>query len=167
MSLAALAQTGTAVRLIAAAERQLDAVTGEVLLAALANTKPDERYAMAEWLLDHGADASATTERGQGALQILFGQARHDVSKTVALARRLVAGGAVPGTRDRAGASALGELLVMRVPEDEKRPLYELVLADPSVDVDAVNGAGVSPRQAALKLPGRDAVRALIESRSS
>lgn len=166
MTLQFLAQTGTSSRFIAAAERQTVPVVPEVLLSALANTKPDERYGIAGWLLDHGTPATGVTDRGQGALQILFGQARHDAARTVDLARRLVAAGASTVLRDLAGASPLGELLLTRITEEQKRPLYELVLADPRVDVDVPNAAGVSLREAADKLPGRDFVRELIASRA-
>jgi hypothetical protein len=137
-----------------------------LLLEALSNTKPEERYAIANFLLDQGADASfVDPDFGYGTEMLLIAAKRQDLPKTAALLGRLIASGANPNTVSRGGTRPIFGLLNLSGSEDDLEPVYDVFFSQPNIDVDSPRANGDDPISAARKSgPGWDGFIARVEA---
>ncbi|MGO1561941.1 MAG: hypothetical protein ACTHW7_08950 [Actinomycetaceae bacterium] len=124
---------------------------GSTLLSgALSNTNPEQRYAIAHWALDRGADPSVPTTGGSSVLELVLAARRRDLEQDVVLARRLIEGGADGGFVGKGGATAAHYLARLNTfSEEELAPLEDVVLGAPGVVVDRPNAAGITPAELA------------------
>lgn len=113
-------------------DEQLLYLGKSVLSYALSNPSPDERYRIANFLLDKNATLGEVDTEGNTALHLLFGAVRHDPDRDAALARRLIDRGVSVATADRRGTVPFLWVLVMNGVSDEQlAPVYELWFAQP------------------------------------
>jgi hypothetical protein len=115
-----------------------------LLHRAMGNRHLDARVAIANHLLDHGADADARVEpEGYTALHILFGQTSHDFEAEVPLVQRLLAGGAdVNAIAAKWGTATQTLAGVLKFSDDELAPFYDVLFARDDLDLvtPAANG---------------------------
>lgn len=141
----------------------IDAEGRGLLLMSLQNKDLPSRYAVSNFLLDHGAPANTSGNGGATALHILFGQVSHDVTEDARLARRLIDAGADVNTRDDNGRLPFLDVLNMKYSDDDLKPIYDLWFGQPHADFTSVSAHGVSPITIAKKLPFRAAVAERME----
>lgn len=116
-----------------------------ILLEAVGNTKPEARLAIANRLLDDGADASASQPSGVNALHVLFGARRHDFAREAALARRLIDGGAdINAVVAKFGTPLQTLAGNFAYSDDDYAPLYDVVFAQPNLDLTSPQRNGRS-----------------------
>ncbi len=120
-------------------EKFTSASTGQtVLFGALANKDPHARAAIANRLLDDGADAAVVSSSGVSLLHVLLGQRAHDPGLEGPLLRRLLEGGAPINKLDSREGAPLGMLYRLSTLSDEDRiPMYEAFFDRPDLDLDA------------------------------
>lgn len=112
--------------------------TGQtVLFGALANRDPATRVAMANRLLDDGADASVVTTSGVTLLHVLLTQRDQDLQAEAPLLARLVEAGADINKPDPKRGAPLAILAASRIPDAEAEPMYRPFFARPDLDLDA------------------------------
>ena len=126
-----------------------------LLMCALANPSPPDRFVMASHLLDRGADATVISPDGNGTLHVLLGQVRQDIDQTAVLSSRLLAGGADINLPDPNRVRPIQEILAMKKSDDELAPLYDLWFARPGLELREKNAWGLSPLDLARKVPFR------------
>lgn len=120
-----------------------------LLLEALGNTDPEARLAIANRLLDDGADASATQPSGVNALHILFGARSHDFDREAVLAQRLIDGGAnVNGTAAKFGTPLQTLARNFAYSDDDYAPLYDVLFSQPDLDLTSPQGKRKSALEA-------------------
>ena len=132
-----------------------------LLLIALGNNDPANRVAIANYLLDVGADATALAlpER-YTALHILLGQNEHDFEAEAVLLKRLLDGGAdVNGVAGRGWGTPLQTLASeLRFSDEMLSPFYDVLFARPDLDLLRVGKSGRSTLQSARLLERQDLV---------
>lgn len=112
-----------------------------ILLEALGNTDPEARLAIANRLLDDGADASATQPSGINALHILFGARSHKFDQEAVLAQRLIDGGAdVNGVGAKFGTPLQTLARNFAYSDDEYAPLYDVLFSRRDLDLTSPQG---------------------------
>jgi hypothetical protein len=144
-------------------------ITGQTLLhQALGNGKPAARVAIADRLLDDGADAAAVFGPEQvTTLHVLLSQGTHDVPSEAPLLQRLLDGGAdvnaVAGNRWGTPFQTLASRL--KFSDEELAPFYDVLFARPDLDLLRTGKEGRSSLQSArLLAQGReDLVRRMEE----
>jgi|SRR5699024_5953783 len=107
-----------------------------VLFGALANRDPQARVAMANRLLDDGADASVVTTSGVNLLHVLFSKRTHDVPAEAALLQRLLDGGADINRVERRDGAPLAMLYSMGGKDEDLVPFYDVIFARDDLDLD-------------------------------
>lgn len=121
--------------------------TGLTLLhRALGNRHLDARVAIANRLLDDGANAAAVVlPEGYSALHILFGQTSHDFVHEAALLDRLLDGGADVNRNAARWGTPLQTLAgTLKYSDDELMPFYTVLFARPGLDLLTPAGDGRS-----------------------
>jgi hypothetical protein len=115
-----------------------------LLHRAMGNRHLDARVAIANHLLDQGADADARVEpEGYTALHILFGQTSHDFDAEVPLVQRLLAGGTDVNAIAAKWGTAMQTLAgVLKFSDEELAPFYDVLFARDDLDLvtPAANG---------------------------
>lgn len=133
-SVYALVRTGTAEEFKQAFDPETDSAD-ELLFRALAHRTPEDRVAMAAFLLDEGADASLL-QPPNSVLNVLFGQAAHDFELEAPLVLRMLEAGADINHRTRRGETPLTQLQNLEGVRDESMvPVYDVLLAWPELDL--------------------------------
>lgn len=128
-----------------------------LLLEALGNTDPQARLAIANRLLDDGADASASLPSGVNALHILFGARNHAFAAEAQLARRLIDGGAdVNAVAARFGTPLQVLARNFAISDADYAPLYDVLFSRPDLDL-------TSPKS--NKKPVLEILRAMAKQR--
>lgn len=126
------------------------ASTGQtVLFGALANRDPAVRYAIANRLLDDGADATAVSSSGVTLPLVMLDQRdMGDTTEAAKVLRRLLDGGASVNASDPKRGAPLAFLYNnYNVPEDEALPLYDVFFSRPDLDLDAPATSKITVRQ--------------------
>lgn len=139
---------------------RVDAKGCGLLLMALQNKDLASRYAIADFLLDHGAPVETSGNNGATVLHVLFGQVSHDLARDENLARRLIERGAHINATDLDGRLPFVDVLAMKFTDDQLQPIYDLWFAQPDPDFTTASRFGLSPLTAAMKLPYRSAILA-------
>lgn len=121
-----------------------------VLFGALQNRDPSTRVAMANRLLDDGADASVVTTTGVTLLHVLLTQREHDPQAEGPLIARLLEGGADPNKPDSKFGAPLAMLYNSGIPDDQAEPMYLPFFARDDLDLDAPESKLRSVREAIL-----------------
>ncbi|GAA3599112.1 hypothetical protein GCM10022198_24190 [Klugiella xanthotipulae] len=119
---------------------------GDTLLGmALSNTEPEERYAIANLLLDCGAQADFYSGQGEPALRILLTRQHHDATATTQLVQRLIDAGADVNARSRRGDGLLDALLILPHGDEDWIPIYDIVFSHGITGFETPNRAGFPP----------------------
>jgi hypothetical protein len=147
-----------------------DASSGEVetrslLLGALGNTSPTDRYRIANYLLDRGARGDAIGPDGSGSLSVLLGQVSNDWGEVLSLCRRLIDNGADVNRLDERNRLPIQWIIAAKATDAELAPLYDLWFDQPILDLQTANDRGCSPLDLARKVPYRSELVARMESR--
>lgn len=117
--------------------RYVEPATQETTLGgALGNTDPTARYAIANRLLDEGADAAFVTAAGHNALHILLGERDQSFPELAALLQRLLDGGADVNLAAPKFGTPLQMLAdYIRTPEAKLEPVYNVFFARDELDL--------------------------------
>lgn len=138
-----------------------------LLLIALQNNDPANRVAIANYLLDVGADAAALAlpER-YTALHILFGQNVHNFEAEAVLLKRLLDSGAdINGVAARGWGTPLQTLASkLKFSDETLTPFYDVLFARPDLDLLRRGEAGRSTLQSARLSQRRQALVARMET---
>lgn len=128
-----------------------DSTGRTVLLAALGNTDLSARSAIANRLLDDGADPTAVSGNGATTLHVLLGHVRHDIAAETPVLRRLLDGGADRNAVMPKFGTPLQTLLGMfQLTDEQLAPFYDEIFARPGLDLLTVAGRS-SPLTSARK----------------
>lgn len=130
-----------------------------LLHLAVGNTDPAARVAIANLLLDDGADAAAISPvESCNALHILFGHVSHDIPAEAALLRRLLEGGADVNWVSPTWGTPLETLMSkLKFSDDVLAPFYDEIFARPDVDLHLPQKLGQSTLQSARQIIRRRA----------
>lgn len=124
----------------------VDSQGAPLLAMALSNSEPEERYEIANLLLDCGAKADFRSGiEGEPALRILLGALDHDAVKTTRLVQRLIDAGADVNARSARGDGLLDSLLILPYGDESWIPLYDIVFAQNITGFETPNRAGITP----------------------
>jgi hypothetical protein len=137
-----------------------------LLHRAMGNRHLDARVAIANHLLDHGADADARVEpEGYTPLHILFSQTSHDFEAEVPLVQRLLAGGTdINAIAAKWGTATQMLAGVLKFSDEELAPFYDVLFARDDLDLVTPAGAGRSTLESTrLLAEGRTELTARME----
>ena len=79
----------------------------EILLDALSNTKPEDRYKISKFLIENGANVNEIDCEGYNALQVLLSARLHIIEETAMLCKELIKRGVDINHKDKDGQVAL------------------------------------------------------------
>lgn len=123
-----------------------DSTGTTVLMYALKNADPVARVAIANRLIDDGADTAAETGDHVNALHTLLSAMRHDFATEPALLQRLIDGGAdvnlCSGQRYGTPMQALSRMMAFS--DTTLAPFYDVMFACPQLDVTTQSRTGRS-----------------------
>lgn len=119
-----------------AGERPDPATAGKLLLEAVGNDDLTARVAIANRLLDDGADATSTTSSAANVLHVLLGRRKQDFGAQAPLLERLIAGGAdINAVIARFGTPLETATVDSAFTEAELAPVYDVFFAQPDLDL--------------------------------
>lgn len=122
------------------------------LTGALANADFKARYAIANRLLDEGADPAYVTSTPTNALHAALGRRKHDWDALAPLLRRLLDGGADPNLVAPKFGTPLQMIANLRgMTEDQLAPIYDVFFARDDLDLLKQAEYGQSPLALARK----------------
>ena len=130
---------GTLDEFLAACRDRPDLDPSKYFVDAFINLDPGSRVDIANWMLDHGADASMTSGNERvNALHVLFSKREHDFEAEALLLRRLFEGGAdINGYSPKWGRPLHVLIDNYEVGDEELGPFYDVIFAQPGIDWDA------------------------------
>lgn len=109
---------------------------GQLVLEAVGNDDVQARIAIANRLLDDGADATRTSSSGANVLHAMLGRRAHDFAAEAPLLERLIAGGAdINKVIARFGTPLETVTLDSAFSEAELAPVYDVFFAQPHLDL--------------------------------
>lgn len=111
-------------------------ITGDTLLwTALCNTNNEEKYKIANFLINKGADVKFINKEGLSLFFPLFSHGRDDIVKTTILCKTLLEKGADITLLYKPYNTVMFKNIFNydNVPEIEMMPLYELIFAQPGL----------------------------------
>jgi uncharacterized protein len=137
----------------------------QLLLSALSNSNARARYAIANFLLDEGARATAISPSGSGALVLALSARTHDLPRTVDVVARLLAIGADPNQRGGRGQTPSHYLPNLnKFTDADLASLYDLWFAQPGLRFDIPNKADKNAKELARNFPDRTDLVARMEA---
>ena len=105
-----------------------------LLFTALCNTKSKERYKIANFLINKGADVKIVREDGMSMFFPLFSHGWQDIVKTTILCKTLLEKGAdITTIYKKEKTVSFKELFNIGTPEIEMLPLYQLIFSQPGL----------------------------------
>jgi ankyrin repeat protein len=129
-----------------------------LIFFAAANTNPEVRYDICNFLLDRNADVTVTNKENQGILHIILGHVEQDILKLTELCKRLIEKGANINLTDKHKTIALKTILASKFTDAELSPLYDLWFSQPYVELNIRDKWGLTPIEFAQKFPYRNEV---------
>ena len=115
-----------------------------LLMFAMRNKSLEDRYAIADFLLQKGAVVEPPNPYGQNVLHVLFGQHRHDYARDACLVGSIIRQGININERDTRGDTPLAELIMMGGSREQVAPIYRHFLLTTNLDVTTPNQSGVT-----------------------
>ena len=116
-----------------------------LLFIALCNTKSKERYKIANFLINKGADVKIITEDGMSMFFPLFSYGRQDIVKTTILCKTLLEKGAdITAMHKKEKTVSFKMLFNIGTPEIEMLPLYQLIFSQPGLPLLAKDKWGLT-----------------------
>lgn len=133
---------------------------------AVGNVDAESRYAITNFLLDEGADATVIDKRRLTMLHRLCSHIDHDIQQTTDLCQRLINLGVDINQLDDKNRLAIQYIInFSKFSDKELAPLYDVWFAQGKVDVTTKNDWGVSPLELAKKMPFRkELVKRMVNS---
>ena len=123
------------------------------LLGAMSNKSPADRAAIANLLLESGADPAVGDHDGFTPLHSLLGSRNHDLSLDVPLLKRLIAGGAdLNAVAKRVGTPLRAFLTNRNLLFPDSKPFLETLLSYSGIDILAVAANGNSHLETARRM---------------
>lgn len=127
-----------------------------ILLRALSNGKPDDRYKISKFLIENGANVHELNSEGYNALQILLDQVMHNLDETVILCKELIERGVDINYKDKFGQVAFVYIIRMNKYDDEElEELYDLFLSQDNINLLDKDKFNNTPIEFASKYPYR------------
>ena len=124
-----------------------------LLMCAIANTDMTTRYTIADFLIERDALIGPPGPEGHTPLHVLFSHTHREVARDLTIARWLIDNGVDINATDRRGTVAMCELITGGMSDQELAPLYDLMLAQPDLDLTIANAVGRTPIDIADRLP--------------
>ncbi len=116
-----------------------------LLFTVLCNPKLEERYKIANFLINKGADVKIVTEDGMSLFFPLFSRCCKDIVKTTILCKTLLEKGAdITVMHKREKTVSFKELFNIGTPEMEMLPLYQLIFSQPGLPLLAKDKWGLT-----------------------
>ena len=126
-------------------QNEINASRESLLFTALCNTNSKERYKIANFLINKGADVKIIREDGMSMFFPLFSLGWQDIVKTTILCKTLLEKGAdITTIYKREKTVALKELFNIGTPEMEMLPLYQLIFSQPGLPLLAKDKWGLT-----------------------
>lgn len=126
-----------------------------LLFYAISNNNLEARYEIVDFLLNEGAKVDVVNEHQETLLHILLSSVKHDLTKTIALCKRLIENGCNINQLDDKNRLALLYLVNMKYSDEELEPLYNIWLSQPNVIVNIKNKWDKTPLDVAKTMPYR------------
>ena len=115
-------------------QNEINASRESLLFTALCNTNSKERYKIANFLINKGADVKIIREDGMSMFFPLFSYGRRDIIKMTILCKTLLEKGAdITTIYKKEKTVSFKELFNIGTPEIEMLPLYQLIFSQPGL----------------------------------
>ena len=115
-------------------QNEINASRESLLFTALCNTNSKERYKIANFLINKGADVKIIREDGMSMFFPLFSLGWQDIVKTTILCKTLLEKGAdITTIYKKEKTVSFKELFNIGAPEMEMLPLYQLIFSQPGL----------------------------------
>ena len=115
-------------------QNEINASRESLLFTALCNTNSKERYKIANFLINKGADVKIITEDGMSMFFPLFSLGWQDIVKTTILCKTLLEKGAdITVIHKKEKTVSFKELFNIGASEMEMLPLYQLIFSQPGL----------------------------------
>ena len=126
-------------------QNEINASRESLLFTALCNTNSKERYKIANFLINKGADVKIITEDGMSMFFPLFSYGRRDTIKMTILCKTLLEKGAdITTIYKKEKTVSFKELFNIGTPEIEMLPLYQLIFSQPGLPLLAKDKWGLT-----------------------
>lgn len=126
-------------------QNEINVSRESLLFTALCNTNSKERYKIANFLINKGADVKIITEDGMSMFFPLFSHGWQDIVKTTILCKTLLEKGAdITVIHKKEKTVAFKELFNIGAPEMEMLPLYQLIFSQPGLPLLAKDKWGLT-----------------------
>lgn len=135
-----------------------------LLYYALANPDLNARYRVSHFLLEHGAEVLPLEKEFDGPFHYLFRQKYHDIPRTKALCEELLRHGADPNQAGTRNLLPVDDMIRMQYSEEELKPLYDLWLSLPDLELNLRTFGGRRPIDLAREY-GRKELAGRLEKR--
>ena len=115
-------------------QNEINASRESLLFTALCNTNSKERYKIANFLINKGADVKIIREDGMSMFFPLFSYGRRDIIKMTILCKTLLEKGAdITTIYKKEKTVSFKGLFNIGTPEIEMLPLYQLIFSQPGL----------------------------------
>ena len=115
-------------------QNEINASRESLLFTALCNTNSKERYKIANFLINKGADVKMITEDGMSMFFPLFSLGWQDIVKTTILCKTLLEKRAdITVIHKKEKTVSFKEFFNIGAPEMEMLPLYQLIFSQPGL----------------------------------
>lgn len=135
-----------------------------LLYYALANPDLNARYRISHFLLEHGAEVLPLEKEFDGPFHYLFRQKYHDIPRTKTLCEDLLRHGADPNQAGTRNLLPVDDMIRMQYSEKELKPLYDLWLSLPDLELNLRTFGGRRPIDLAREY-GRKELAGRLEKR--
>ena len=126
-------------------QNEINASRESLLFTALCNTNSKERYKIANFLINKGADVKIIREDGMSMFFPLFSYGRRDTIKMTILCKTLLEKGAdITTIYKKEKTISFKELFNIGTPEIEMLPLYQLIFSQPGLPLLAKDKWGLT-----------------------
>lgn len=136
-----------------------------VIICAMANQTPQNRYDIVKFLIDEGAELKCTNDEGATLFHILFSRPKHIMAQTVELTQILIEAGVDINQLDEKHRVAIQHLISQpKFTDEDFAPLYDVIFQKCTLELNTKNDWGYTPIELARKAPYRaDLLRRMTE----
>ncbi len=127
-----------------------------VIICAMANQTPQNRYDIVKFLIGEGAELKVTNDESATLFHILFSRPKHIMEQTVELTRILIEAGVDINQLDAKHRVAIQYLISHpKFTDEDFAPLYDVIFQNCTLELNTKNDWGYTPIELARKLPYR------------
>ena len=136
-----------------------------VIICAMANQTPQNRYGIVKFLIDEGAELKCTNDEGATLFHVLFSRPKHIMEQTVELTQILIEAGVDINQLDAKHRVAIQYLISHpKLTDEDFAPLYDVIFQNCTLELNTKNDWGYTPIELARKAPYRaDLLRRMTE----